>query len=195
VLAVGARFDLRFAVESGAQPRVIAPAGDFVRRDDGAFQVRAAGDFALLAVNGNREVIDIKHLRAAPIDEVRVQQGRELPAASLTLEAGEVQELLAAPFDRHGVLLGGALDYVWSSSEERLLQVDSLADLNRVRVRAGERAGDATLHVEVADASYEVRVHVQGGSADVDTSAEEDAADAGAQEDASADGQADGGAT
>jgi len=61
VLAVGGRFELRFAVESGAQPSVITPGFEFVRRIEGGFQVRAPGEFALLAVNGNREVIDIKH--------------------------------------------------------------------------------------------------------------------------------------
>jgi hypothetical protein len=167
-LAVGSRFDLRFSIESGPQPSVIAPAGDLVRRVDGAFEVRSAGEFALLAVNGNREVIDLKHLRGADVAEIRVQQGRALPSATLALSPRQGVELLALPFASGGVQLGGALGYAWSSSDERLLVVDSLPGLNRVRVRAGGGAGRALLRVETAGAMYEIAVQIGAGGGDVD---------------------------
>lgn len=162
LLAVGGRFELRFAVESGAQPSVIAPSFDFVRRIDGGFQVRAPGQFALLAVNGNREVIDLKHLLAAEIAEVRVQRRGDLPTASLQLSPGEAVELTAAPFDAAGAELGGALDYAWSSPDEELLRVESLPALHRVRVRAGA-SGRVQLQVEVAGAIHAVDVVVGTG--------------------------------
>jgi hypothetical protein len=162
LLAVGGRFELRFAVESGAQPSVIAPSFDFVRRIEGGFQVRTPGQFALLAVNGNREVIDLKHLLAAEIAEVRVQKRSELPTASLRLAAGEAVELTAAPFDAFGAKLGGALDYAWSSADEALLRVESLPALNRVRVRA-LTSGRVALQVEVAGATHAVDVVVGTG--------------------------------
>jgi hypothetical protein len=162
LLAVGGRFELRFAVESGAQPSVITPSFDFARRIDGGFQVRAPGQFALLAVNGNREVIDIKHLLAAEIAEVRVQKRSDLPTASVRLGVGESVELTAAPFDAFGAKLGGALDYAWSSADEALLRVESLPALNRVRVRA-VTSGRVALHVEVAGANHVVDVVVGTG--------------------------------
>jgi hypothetical protein len=176
LLAVGGRFELRFAVESGAQPSVIAPSFDFARRIEGGFQVRAPGQFALLAVNGNREVIDIKHLLAAEIAEVRVQKRSDLPTASLRLSVGESVELTAAPFDAFGAKLGGALDYAWSSADEALLRVESLPALNRVRVRA-VTSGRVALQVEVAGADHAVDVVVGTG----------ERADAGPARDAAAD--------
>jgi hypothetical protein len=192
-LAVGGRFEMRFAIESGPQPSVIAPSAAFARRNDGGFQVHGAGDFALLAVNGNREVIDIKHLRGAAIAEVRVQRKSELPTASLRLSPGESLELLAVPFDAQGVKLGGALGYTWSASDEQLLRVESLPALNRVRVRAGERSGTATLQVEVADATHMVSVRIGTGDGEPDAGG---AASDGGEQDAAeqADAQTDAGA-
>jgi hypothetical protein len=158
-VAVGGRFDMLFDVSSGPQPMVIAPAGDFVRRVDRGFQVQREGEFALLAVNGNSEVIDLKHLRAAQTAEVRVQIGEQLPVARLALAEGQTVSLLAVPFDRQGVRLGGALAYAWRSSDESLLSFESISQLNRVRVR-GHRAGTTTLVVEVAGTPFSVAVQV-----------------------------------
>jgi hypothetical protein len=180
LLAVGARFELRFAVESGPQPSVIAPDFEFVRRIDGGFQVRAPGQFALLAVNGNREVIDIKHLLAAEIAEVRVQRRGDLPTASLRLSPGEAVELSAAPFDATGAELGGALDYAWSSPDEALLRVESLPALHRVRVRAGT-SGRVALQVVVAGAMHVVDVVVGSGERAMDAGSARDSGSDAAQ--------------
>lgn len=180
-IAVGSRFDMRFSISSGVQPTVISPATDLVRRAGEAFEVRAPGQFPLLAVNANREVIDIKHLRAADVEQIRVQRSRELPAASLRLAPRESATLLALPYDHGGVKLGGALTYEWSSSNEALLSVESLPELNRVRVRAGRSEGKATLLVRLPDAMYEVTVQISG---DVDP---EDELDAGSSDAGSGD--------
>jgi hypothetical protein len=182
-LAVGSRFDVRFSIESGAQPTVIAPVGDLVRRVGGAFEVQGAGEFALLAVNGNSEVLDLKHLRAAEVAEIRVQQGRALPSATLELAPKQSVELAALPFAAGGVALGGALEYGWSTSDEKLLSVESLPKLHRVRVRAGSASGRAVLRCEAAGATFEVIVKIGSG---------ESASDAGA---ADAGGPADAGTT
>jgi hypothetical protein len=193
-LAVGSRFDMRFSISSGAQPSVVSPATDLVRRVGNAFEVRAAGQFPLLAVNANREVIDIKHLYAADVGQIRVQRNRELPVSSLRLAPRESATLLALPYDQGGVKLGGALSYAWSSSDEALLLVESLPELNRVRVRAGNREGKATLLVRLPDAMYEVTVQIGDvGDAEVDEldAGATDAGDA-ATRDAAADAGADG---
>lgn len=183
-VAVGGRFDLRFSVNGGKQPVVISPVSDQVRRIGDAFEVRAPGQFALLAVNGNREVIDIKHMRAAPVDEIRVQRKTELPSANLTLNPNESTQLLALPYDDSGDKLGGALDYSWHSSNDDLVSIDSLSDLNRVRVRAGAASGEATLTVEVSGKRYDVRVQIDDGSGALDAGQRADAdanADTGAK--------------
>jgi hypothetical protein len=179
-LAVGSRFDVRLSIASGPQPSVISPVTEVVRRVDGAFQVEGAGEFVLLAVNSNREVIDFKHLRSERVDEIRVQRGRDLPSATLQVDPRQSVELLALPFGAGGVKLGGALDYDWSSSDEQLLRVESLPGLNRVRVRAGNRPGRVLLRVAVAGVTHEVSVRVGAESDEVDASEEEQ--DAGSQD-------------
>lgn len=191
-IAVGGRFDLRFATKSGPLPSVIAPANDYVRPVEGGFQVRAAGLFALLAVNANREVVDIKHLRSAEIDEVRVQEQGELPETTLRLEPRASTQLLAIPYDSRGVPLGGALSYSWSSSDEAQVSVESLAALNRVRVRAGTRPGKAMLRIDIAGKTFSVNVMVGGepGPAPDDAGS---AADAGGADASAPDGGNDAG--
>ena len=181
-LAVGSRFDVRFSIESGPLPTVVAPVGDLVRRVDGAFEVQGAGEFALLAVNGNKEVLDLKHLRAADVAEIRVQQGRALPSATLELAPKASVELAALPFAAGGVKLGGALEYDWSTSDENLLVIESLPKLHRVRVRAGNSSGRAALRCEVAGATYEVAVKIGSGESVSDAAV----ADAGSPRDAGA---------
>jgi hypothetical protein len=179
VVAVGSLFDVRFSIATGPQPTVASPLTDLVRHTNSGFLVEAAGIFPLLALNGNREVVDIKHLRAAEIDEVRVQHGKELPARALQLAVGEELELTAQPFDADGVLLAGALDYAWTSSDEAVVSVDSLSDLRRVRIRAAA-LGAATLRVAVSGADYVVKVTVAEAEA-----ASPEVSDAGVADDAS----------
>jgi hypothetical protein len=164
-IAVGGRFDMRFPVVSGAQPTVIAPASAFVRRAGTGFEVLREGQFALLAVNGNTEVVDFKHLRAANTAEVRVQVGSQPPVARLALAEGQTASLVAAPFDRDGIKLGGALVYTWRSSDPSCVSVDSLTQLNRVSVRANN-ACVANLITEVAGTTFSVAVQVGGALPD-----------------------------
>jgi hypothetical protein len=173
-LAVGSRFNMTFAVRSGASPLVISPATDIVRREDGAFMVLQSGVFPLLAVTGSNEVVDIKHLQAAAIAEVRVQKPKELPVASLTLSPGDAVTLSAVPFDVRGVQLGGGLVYGWRSSDDARLSIETLPQLNAVRVRA-RAAGRATLMVDVTGKTFSVSVQVGGDVPDASV-AERDAA-------------------
>jgi hypothetical protein len=206
-IAVGGRFDLRFAIKSGPQPTVIAPASDFVRTVEGGFQVRGAGEFALLAVNGNREVVDIKHLRGAEIEEVRVQEDdTDLPATTLHLDRHQAARLLAVPYGSRGVELGGALSYAWTSTDDSLVSIETLSALNRVRVRAGNKAGKGALQIDVAGKTFTVNVEIgpaeaapemqdagtatDGSLADAQSDASDARSDANADADADADADA-----
>lgn len=160
-IAVGGRFDLKFETKSGPQPTVVAPASDFVGTAAGGFQVRAPGTFALLAVNGNREVVDLKHLEGAEIEEIRVhEEGTDLPSTTLRLDRRQSVRVVAVPYGIRGVELGGALSYSWSASDESLVSIETLSALNRVRLRAGDKAGKTELQIEVGGKLFVVEVEV-----------------------------------
>jgi hypothetical protein len=197
-IAVGGRFDLAFEIKTGPQPTVIAPASDFVRSVEGGFQVRAPGVFALLAVNGNREVVDIKHLRGAEIEEIRVQEdGSDLFSTTLTLDRRQSLRVLAVPYGIHGVQLGGALSYSWTSADETLVTVETSSVLNSVRLRALNKSGKTSLAIDVGGKTFSVAVEVGPDEAPLDAGTASDAGTADARSDAgdgSSDASADAGA-
>jgi hypothetical protein len=160
-IAVNARFGMRFATYDGVQPVVIAGAPSFTQTVVGGFKALRAGQLAMLAVNGNREVIDIKHFRSAEIAEVRVKQGDALPQEEIDLVPGEPIELSAVPFDFIGVELAGALDYAWTSGDPTLVAVETLSDLSRIRIRA-LREGETTLNVMVGGQVHALVVRASG---------------------------------
>ncbi len=168
-VAVNSRFAMRFAIDSGVQPVVIPGAPNFVQAVVGGFKVLRAGDLGLLAVNGNREVIDIKHVRSAPIAQVRVRRGTSLPEAELNLQTGESVELTAVPFDALGVELGGAVDYAWSSEDPQIARVETFAALNRIRIRA-LRSGETTLNVTAGGENLSLVEHTSGAAIAPDAS-------------------------
>jgi hypothetical protein len=160
-IAVGGRFDLKFETASGPRPSVIAPVSDFVGTAGGSFQVRAPGVFVLLAVNGNREVVDLKHLRGAQIEEIRVQEeGSDLPSTTLRLDRRQRARVVAIPYEIRGVQLGGALSYSWSSGDDSLVTIETLTALNRVRLVAGDKAGKTELKIDVGGRVFSVAVEV-----------------------------------
>jgi hypothetical protein len=173
-VALGSRFALRFAIDRGAQPTVIAAAPSFAKAVPGGFEVLRTGHLAFLAVNGNREVIDIKHLRSAAVAEVRVRRGAGLPETELRVQPGDSFELTAVAFDAQGVQLGGALDYTWRSENSAVLRVETLPELSRVGVRA-VGPGQTTLVIEVA--GQEHVLSVISGDAAGDAGSEEEPGD------------------
>lgn len=166
-IALNSRFAMRFAIDSGTQPTVIAGAPNFLQPFTGGFRALRVGDASLLAVNGNREVIDLKHVRTATITQVRVRRGNSLPESELDLQTGDSVELTAVPFDALGVELGGALDYAWKAQDPEIVHVETLADLNRVRIRV-LKAGDTMLTVTAGGQELSLRVRVDGDTVEPD---------------------------
>jgi hypothetical protein len=164
VLAVGARFRMSFSVERGARPLVIAPSEQLVRERNGAFQVMAAGTLPMFAVDGERRVIDILHLRAASIAELRLETEDGRPLTELRLSPGQQLQVTAVPLDPDRDVLGGAIDYRWNNESPDLLAIDATETSNRVVLRA-LGMGEAKFRVETSDKlAFPRSVHV--GSAD-----------------------------
>ena len=168
VIAQGGRFDIRFEVDSGPLPQVISAVPTAIRARSGGFEALKPGFAAMLAVNGNSEVLDMVHPRVARIDQVRVrllddEYDQAVPAVGeLELEAGQTLEFVAIPRDESNVELAGGLDYGWASGDEEVLSVRSPGEANRV-ILEGLEVGDTTLQVVAGEAEFELSVSVQEG--------------------------------
>lgn len=162
-IAVGGRFALDYDPGEGISPNVVPASGDSIAKLPGGFRMLRAGYAALFAVDGERRVEDLIHVRGATIDAVRVRVDGGLPVARLRLAVDEEHELSAVPMDEFDVELAGALDYEWLSEDEALFELQTLDDVDRVRVR-GVSGGEASLLVRVGDAEYTLSVEVGGGA-------------------------------
>jgi hypothetical protein len=171
-VAVGARFSIAYEPEAGPVPRVVAGSSASLASLPGGFEMKRAGYAALLALNAEREGVDLRHVRGAHVAQLQVSADAGVGLSQLRLQAGESHVLRAIPLDRFGVKLGGALSYRWWSSDEAVLQLQSTEDSNRALVVAGE-AGQALLSVQVGkQAAFELEVTVEAAANAVEDGAE-----------------------
>ena len=121
-----------------ASPQLLAPASD-------GFTAVATGYAAVLAVTGNSEIVDLRHLHIREIDRLQVSNlGDTLAITELPLEPGTETVLQARALDSDAVTLGGVLGYAWSTGDPDILTIVAGADSGQVRVQAG-KPGDTTL--------------------------------------------------
>jgi hypothetical protein len=173
-VAVGARFSLQytpspFGDDSGGSSTV-EPASDALLTQTEAFGKSFKGIrpglCAILARRGET-VLDFVHVRIEPTDHVRVDRvnsNGDVPLAGideLDLELGQDAALRAYGTNEADTPLGGAQAASWSSSDEAVVDFDTLTDDNEVTVRA-MGVGTATLTVEIGDQVAEIPVTVGG---------------------------------
>jgi len=139
-----------------------------------AFKAVHVGTGGLLARRGNT-VVDIIHLDIAPVDHVQIDASGDTVGdvqegvVALTLPIGRTVRLRALAVDQADETLAGALSCRWSSAEEGVARIITLATDNEVTVEAAA-VGAAVLRVELEDLTAEVAVTVvdegggQGGS-------------------------------
>lgn len=181
VVAVQARFGMTFLPSGGSAPRsVVAGSSEFLTTVNGGFEVKKPGALALLAVNGEGTVVDLKHLRAAEISALRVTplQG-QLPITALSLGLGESVELAAWPADVTGVTLAGSLPYQWQV-DGSIVMLETPETLRKVRLRA-RAYGSTTVQVSAGGKSHTLQVQVSSRAQTLDAgvSAVDAATDAG----------------
>ena len=162
-IALGGRFSLEYAYNSdyeGDPPPILkSSVADRISSTDGIFKALATGYTAINGVSGASEVVDVKHLRVAAIDHLTVTEDQLKIGASVTVEVGSVLSLTAAPYGAQDELLGGDLDYIWSSASSEVAAVAGAGD-DDLAVLEGISEGSTTVTVAVGELALEVMVVV-----------------------------------
>lgn len=135
------------------------------------FTALATGYAAVLAVTGNSEIVDLRHLHIREIASLQVShQSETLALTELQLEPGSDALMQARAVDADDVTLGGVLGYAWSTGDADVLIITAGADSGQARVQA-VNPGETTLTLALGEQSVVVNVTV---SADQVTTSDTD---------------------
>ncbi|HFE45758.1 MAG TPA: hypothetical protein ENJ18_09770 [Nannocystis exedens] len=172
-IALGGAFSLDYSYNSEfageSLPLLKSSAPDRISIENGIFNALALGYTAINAVSGTSEVIDIKHLRVASIDHLIISESELTIGAMIEVEAGSQISLVAAPYGAQDELLGGSLDYTWTSADPTIAAVVGAGTDNNVAIE-GSAEGQTTVTVVVGDLATAITVVVQpGAGSDSDT--------------------------
>lgn len=151
-----------------ASPQLLAPAAD-------GFTAVATGYAAVLAVTGNSEVVDLRHLHIREVASLQASTlGETLPLTELTLEPASEAVLQARAVDADDITLGGVLGYAWSTGDANILTITAGADSGQVRVQAVNQ-GETTLNLLLGERSLAITVTVGPPPDDSSTGASDSA--------------------
>jgi hypothetical protein len=189
--AVGGRFGLQYDWKSSDDehygdplPQIQTSAPQLLDRAGDGFTVKAPGYAAVLAVTGDSEIVDIRHLYLAEVDALQIVALAEplaTPLITLALEPGETVELLVRPIDGDDQPLSGRLEYTWASSDVAVASITAGGgDTGRLTISAGLE-GESTLSVTLGDLAAQITISVASepdlttGEATLDTTGDTDA--------------------
>ena len=168
--AVGGRFGLRYDWRDSDDehfgdplPQIQSAAPQLLARSGEAFTAVVAGYAAVLAVTGDSEVVDIRHLylaEVATLEVVPFDDPLVTPLLELNLEPGETLDVLVRPVDDDGVALSGRLDYTWSTSDLNAVDIPGAGGDSGRRKLAAFAPGKATITVTLGERTTEVLVTV-----------------------------------
>ncbi len=151
-----------------ASPQLLAPAAD-------GFTAVATGYAAVLAVTGNSEVVDLRHLHIREVASLQASTlGETLPLTELTLAPASEAVLQARAVDADDITLGGVLGYAWSTGDANILTITAGADSGQVRVQAVNQ-GETTLNLLLGERSLAITVTVGPPPDDSSTGASDSA--------------------
>jgi hypothetical protein len=168
VFAVGGRFWTRFEPEDGGQvPEIKTSAPEVLSLDRTMLTFERAGTVAVLAVR-QTDLVDYKHLDAAPIASVTFERDAEQAVGSLLLTEREEARVDATPNDAQGRELGGALDYTWRIVDPTIAELVSPDNVDDITVR-GLAVGQTTLEMTAGDFSTSLLITVEAGTTSTST--------------------------
>lgn len=144
-------------------PQIQTAAPQLLTRDGDGFSAVAPGYAAVLAVTGDSEVVDIRHLYLAEVDALQVVSLAEplgVPLLTIELEPGESIELLVRPVDVADQPLSGRLDYTWTTTDISVANFTAGGgDSGRVTITAFG-VGESELRVELGDLVTQLKISV-----------------------------------
>lgn len=143
--------------------------------DDGTrFTALEPGYVAVLAVNGNSQVVELVHFEIAEVDAVRAiaSPPESFPVAlqQLDLQENEERDVQGLVVDIHGRELGGILPYSWTSEDPNVLEIVSGGDSGLVHIRA-VGAGTTNLVLTQGEHSLSLPVTIEMGAGSASDSA------------------------
>ena len=104
-------------------------------------------------------VLDFLHLGIVDLVEIEITRP-DGDSPHIVMQPGEEQDLRATPLADGGSVLGGALDFTWTSSDDSVLR-PILASPTAVMTVRAVAEGEATLTVEAEEQSHELAITVQ----------------------------------
>jgi hypothetical protein len=163
-MAVGGRFDLEYDPEEDVFedvpiPRVIPASPASVQTPGMGYAIGRAGFAAFLARDAFGDVYDLRHIYAAPVGRIAVTSAASQELATIRVEVGETIDLFAQPQDEFRALLGGSLDYAWTSDDDTVAGFASV-DLDRDITLEGRAQGTTTIRIEAGGFQQMVTVEV-----------------------------------
>ncbi len=172
-IALGGTFSLDYSYNNEfageALPMLKSSAPDRISIENEIFTALAQGYTAINAVSGTSEVIDLKHLRVAAIDHLIITDNELTIGAMIEVDTGAQLSLLAAPYGVQDELLGGSLDYTWTSADPTIAAIVGAGSDEQVAIE-GAAEGQTTVTVTVGELAIEITVVVlPGGGSDSDT--------------------------
>lgn len=186
-LALGSEMDLEYAWQDDPDtfeddddhvgeplPVLQSAVSSRLRFDGTRFLALAPGFVAVLAVNGNSEVVELVHFEIAAVDEVRAipSPAEDFPVAlqQIDMQTFEERELQGLVVDLHGRELGGILPYSWTSEDPGTLEIVTGGDNGVVRIKA-VAAGTTNLVLTQGEHTLTLPVTIEVGSGTASESA------------------------
>lgn len=104
-------------------------------------------------------ILDFVHLRVVKAGGLRMTASGSSPR--LTWHTGAVQTLRAVPLDGRGLVLAGALDYGWTTSDEAVVRLERQSPASEMELLP-RAPGKATITVRANGATGSLDVTVEG---------------------------------
>ena len=146
--ALGGRINLRYDWRDDDDehlgdplPQLQSAASSLLVRQGDGFTALVPGYAAVLAVTGNSQVVDLRHLHIREIDSLQIVPGdgdmTGSPGLSeLDLAPGDRPGLQAIALDSDDVLLGGVLGYTWTTADPAVVAILAGSEGGLVRLEA-----------------------------------------------------------
>ena len=173
------RFRLRYDPDGTGSATVESASDYFLTESYEGFRAERPGVVSVLAVAGDGEIIDLKHIQILSVQSLEIEDEDGADITSVAIDAGDEVDLWAVPRSLDGEVLAGELDYDWTLDAAGEVEFVTSVDSARIRIR-GLNEGIALVTAEHDGVSKSVEILVEGSLGDGDGDGDGDGGDDGA---------------